>query len=159
MELWGSETLGWTVLDSRTARPTCQLAWPPTPSLSDKRCRVAVWARCPWRGKHFIKLKCFCNGGTETSAQCGIHRHHASFPLPDSPTPQSCGPTGLSQRTPGAARPLCPQNLAPNSRHTVLLVSALALGPTCLGPLNFVLNALKEAQPSSLPTTEGKTHS
>lgn len=79
VELWGSKTS----LDSRTERPTCRLAWPPTLSLSDKSYRVAVWARYPWRGKHFIKLKCFYNGGTETSAQCGIHGHHARFPLPE----------------------------------------------------------------------------
>lgn len=69
-------------LDSRKARSTCRRAWPPTPSLSDKSCLVAVWARRPWRGKHFIKLKCFWDGGTETRGQCSIHRHQARSPLP-----------------------------------------------------------------------------
>lgn len=115
--------------------------------------------KVPVEGKCFIKLKCFCNGGTEMRAQCGAHGRHASSPLPDSPTPRSCGPTGLSRRAPGAARPLCPQGPAPKASTLFSWVFALALGPTCLGPLNFVLNAPKEAQPSSLPTTEGKAHS
>lgn len=119
-ELWGSETR-W---DSRMARPTCRVGWPPTPSLSDKSCWVAVWARCPRRGKHFIKLKCFCNGrGAETRGQCGIRGHHARFPLLDCPTLQSCRPKGI----------LCPQNLAPNSTHTPPLSVCSSLWPHLSG--------------------------
>lgn len=132
VELWGSKTS----LDSRTERPTCRLAWPPTLSLSDKSYRVAVWARCPWRGKHFIKLKCFYNGGTETSAQCGIHGHHARFPLPDCPTPQSCKPRGLSQRTSGAARrdSLPPKSSPQFYTHYSPECLLLALTPPVWGP-------------------------
>lgn len=99
MELWGSET----GLDSRTERPTCRLAWPPTCC----QLRATGWqcgqgARVG--GKHFIKRKCCYNGGTETSTQCSIRGHWARFPLPDCATPQSWEPKGLSQRTPGACR-------------------------------------------------------
>lgn len=128
VELRGSETR----LDSGMARPTCRVGWPPTPSLSDKSCWVTVWARCPQREKHFIKLKCFCDwagGRTQTRSQCGIRGHYARFPLLDCPTPLSCGPKGT----------FGPQNLAPNSTHTTLSVCSWLLAPSVWGPWTLSL--------------------
>lgn len=116
---YGVLRLGWTA-----GRQDAPVGWAGHPlSLSDKSCWVAVWAKCPWRGKHFIKFKCFCNGGTEARGQCGIHGHHARFPLLDCPTPQSCRPRGI----------LCPQNLAPDSTHATPLTVRSWLWPHLSG--------------------------
>lgn len=125
--------LGEKGLDSRKAGPTCRRAWPPTPSLSDKSCVVAVWARRPWRGKHFIKLKCFWDGGTETRGQ------HPQAPgqVPAAGTVPLCSPVDPKDSlkdAQGCQRGASlPPDRAPRSPHPPP-VSTLGPGPTGQGP-------------------------
>lgn len=150
MELRGSETR----LDSGMARPTCRVGWPPTPSLSDKSCWVTVWARCPQREKHFIKLKCFCDweGGREGGDRDKKPMRHpwALCQVPTAGLPHSAVLQAQGDFRPPESSP----QFYTHSSECLLL----AFGPICLGPLDFVLKALKKAQPSSLPTTEEKTY-
>ena len=140
-------------LDSREARPTCRRPGHPLPL-----CQIrAAWWQCGQgaRGGGNISLSLSASGmgGQRQEANAASTGTMPGPHCRDCPTLQSCGPKGIPGRMPKAARggTLCPQ-IEPPGLHTSLLWVYSWLWPYLSGPLNFVLNALREAQPSSLPS-------
>lgn len=143
VDLYGVLSLGWT--DRWQDPPIGWLGHPlPLHQIGDAGWQCGQGSR----GGGSISLSlsasavCVCvEGGTETRGPCGIHGHHARFPLLIYATLQSWRPKGLPQRTPGAARG---DSLPPESSLNFYTspVPVLGFGPTCLGLLTFALKAL-----------------